>query len=71
MTQIINATFEGGVFKPVQPLDLPEHSQVTLTVAPLATDEEITQKLAALKAMWNNTRPHSKRLTRDQLHERR
>lgn len=67
----ITATFEDGVLKPTQPLELPEHTQVRLTVEPLSKDEEIKQKLAALNAMWKNTRPHSKHLTRDQLNERR
>ncbi len=70
MTQTITATFENGVFKPTQAPNLPEHTQVRLTIVPLATDVEIAQKLVALNAMWKNTRPHSKHLTRDQLHER-
>ena len=31
--QTILTTFENGVLKPAQPLDLPAHSQVRLTIA--------------------------------------
>jgi predicted DNA-binding antitoxin AbrB/MazE fold protein len=30
--QTINATFEDGVLKPLQPLNLPAHAQVRLTI---------------------------------------
>ncbi len=78
MTQTITATFEDGVLKPAQPLDLPEHAQVRLTIETLhseiqkqwdATKEE---RLAALEELWKtpvcSTEPH---MTRDQLNERR
>jgi predicted DNA-binding antitoxin AbrB/MazE fold protein len=71
MMQTITATFENGVFKPAQQPNLPEHSKVRLIVEPLTVDKEIAAKLAALQAFWKKTRPHSKHLTRDQLHERR
>ena len=33
MTQTITATFEDGVLKPTQPLNLPEHAQVIVVAA--------------------------------------
>jgi predicted DNA-binding antitoxin AbrB/MazE fold protein len=36
-TQAIEAVFENGVFRPVQPVELPEHQRVTLL---LTADEE-------------------------------
>jgi predicted DNA-binding antitoxin AbrB/MazE fold protein len=78
MTQTITATFEDGVLKPVQPLDLPEHAQVRLTVDLVQTDvqkeweEKKDERSAALEALWkirvDSTEPH---MTREQLHERR
>jgi predicted DNA-binding antitoxin AbrB/MazE fold protein len=35
----IPAVFENGVFRPLREIDLPEHQQVQLTVAPLSTEE--------------------------------
>jgi predicted DNA-binding antitoxin AbrB/MazE fold protein len=76
MTQTITATFEDGVLKPAQPLDLPERAQVRLIVQFLAEDQRKKQNeetLAALEDLWKSTRIFSKEpyLTRDQLHERR
>jgi predicted DNA-binding antitoxin AbrB/MazE fold protein len=73
--QTITATFENGILKPAQPLDLPDHSQVRLTVEPLNLDEQTRRNqetLAALEALWKNVSICSKEphLTRDQLHER-
>ena len=79
MTQTITATFEDGVLKPTQPLDLPEHAQVSVTIEILKSDLQKEwdatrdQRLAALDewmrmAKIHSTEPH---LTRDQLHERR
>ena len=76
MTQATNATFENGVFTPSQPLNLPEHAQVRLTVEFFAEDQQKKRNeetLAALETLWKSTRIYSKEphLTRDQLHERR
>ena len=38
MTQTITATFENGVLKPAQPLDLPEHTQVRVTIEAIEMD---------------------------------
>lgn len=79
MTQTITATFENGVLKPTQPLDLPEHAEVRITIErskeDLQKEWESTkeERLAALEELWKNTCVHSTEphLTRDQLHERR
>ncbi len=74
MTQTITATFENGILKPTQPLDLPDHTQVRLTIELLAEDEQKKrqqEKLAALQSLWRISKGHSEHLTRDQLNERR
>ena len=78
MTQTITATFEDGVLKPAQPLDLPEHAQVTITISePVKSDMQKEwdatkeQRLAALEKSLQLAKPLGEHLTRDQLHERR
>ena len=74
MTQTITATFEDGVLKPTQPLSLPEHAQVRLTIELLDEAEQKKRNqetLAALQELWKTSKVHSKHLTRDELHERR
>jgi predicted DNA-binding antitoxin AbrB/MazE fold protein len=79
MTQTITATFEDGVLKPTQPLDLPEHTQVQITIEPsksnLQKEWEATkaERLAALESLLRMAKVHSTEphLTREQLHERR
>ena len=77
MTQTITVTFENGVLKPTQPLDLPDHSTVRITIEPLKSDPQIEwevkkeERLAAMEALFQMSKPHSKHLTRDELHERR
>ena len=66
----INATFEDGVLKPDEPLNLPEHTQVRITIEQSAELEK-AEKLAAMQALWQISRPRSKHMTRDELHERR
>ena len=68
----ITATFENGVLKPTQPLHLPDHAQVRLTIEPLVSDLQKEERLAALESLWRISKGHSeKHLTRDELHERR
>ena len=43
--QTINATFEGGVFKPTQPIALPEHSAVRLTI------EQVSHSILTVKEL--------------------
>jgi predicted DNA-binding antitoxin AbrB/MazE fold protein len=72
--QTITATFEDGVLKPAQPLNLPDHAQVRLTVEILDQGEQKMRNqeaLAALEELWKISKVHSKLLTRDELHERR
>jgi predicted DNA-binding antitoxin AbrB/MazE fold protein len=74
MSQTINATFEDGVLKPSQPLQLPAHAHVRITIEVIDQDTErqSEEKLAALEDLWQGSRVHAgERLTRDQLHERR
>ena len=40
MSVTVEATYENGVFKPRQPLDLAEGAEVRLTVDPVTADED-------------------------------
>ena len=77
MTQTITATFENGVLKPAQALDLPEHAQVRITIEPLQSelqkewDANKEKRLALLESSLKLAKPLGEHLTRDQLHERR
>jgi predicted DNA-binding antitoxin AbrB/MazE fold protein len=67
----ITATFENGVLKPMQPLDLPDHAQVRLTIEPLVNGKTVEERLAALDDLMKIVKPHpGPHLTRDELHER-
>ena len=44
----ITATFEDGVLKPAQPLNLPDHAQVRITIELMAEDVQKAERLAAL-----------------------
>ncbi len=75
MVQVIAATFEDGVLKPDEPLQLPPHSRVRLVVEPLQLDAERQRQAAwaAMEQLWRQSKIDSggERLTREQLHERR
>jgi predicted DNA-binding antitoxin AbrB/MazE fold protein len=77
VTQTILATFEGGILKPEQPLGLPEHAQVRITIELLKSDIQKEwdatkeERLAALEESLRLAKPMGEHLTRDQLHERR
>lgn len=45
----IEAVYENGVFRPLQPLTLAEHERVLLTVSP-CEDEDCEKTLAAIRA---------------------
>ena len=45
--QTITATFEDGVLKPAQPLDLPAHAEVRVTIEPLPSAPLTVDKLNA------------------------
>jgi predicted DNA-binding antitoxin AbrB/MazE fold protein len=73
MTQVINATFENGVFKPEQPLDLPRGTRAQVIIEQVRSPEEREKAWAELERLWKEHPINSggERLTRDQLHERR
>jgi predicted DNA-binding antitoxin AbrB/MazE fold protein len=74
MSQSITATFEDGVLKPDQPLRLPAHARVRLTVDSLEQEPVGSEDAwAELEELWKEATVDSggERLTRDQLHERR
>jgi predicted DNA-binding antitoxin AbrB/MazE fold protein len=71
MTQTITATFEGGVLKPTQPLTLPEHTEVRVTIESIVNEPTQEERLAAFDALMQIAKPHPGRhMTRDELHER-
>jgi predicted DNA-binding antitoxin AbrB/MazE fold protein len=49
MPQPVEAIYEGGVFRPLAPLTLPEHTRVTLSISSAApvgmSDEEFEREL--------------------------
>ncbi len=68
----ITAVFENGVLKPAEPLNLPEHAQVRITIDMLEWEATKTERLAAFNDLMRNIKAHpGKYLTRDELHERR
>ena len=81
MPLIITATYEDGVFRPSEPLDLSPHSTVQLTIEPhpvvqppTAIDLTPEEKRSDLVKHWLQMRPivsSEPHLTRDELHERR
>lgn len=73
MQQMITAVFEGGMLKPDQTLDLPEHAHVRLIIESLESSPSTAQdameefdRLCEESPIY----PTGPRLTRDQLHER-
>jgi predicted DNA-binding antitoxin AbrB/MazE fold protein len=75
MNQIVEAVFEGGVFKPDQKPELAENTRVRLVVEPVEATEESRrrQSWVELERLWKQSafNSHGDRLSRDQLHERR
>lgn len=53
-----NTVYEGGLLRPLQPLPLPEHTQVRISVETLPIDAERTEWLNQSKrrllAVWDN-----------------
>jgi hypothetical protein len=73
MTTQVTATFVGGMLKPDQDLPLLEQARVKLTIEPLTEPLEPMEAWQSLKA-WIRQKPlHGlgRRLSRDELHERR
>lgn len=78
MPQIIHATYRDGVFIPEQPVAIAADSRVRLTVeAEIAESTPSKKSKAAAIAAFNEScdrlsvNSGGKRLTRDELHERR
>jgi len=75
MTTQVTATVVDGVFKPDQPLPLPNQTRVKLTVEPIE-DWSPAKAIAAWEALTARLRERpihggGVRYTRDELHERR
>ena len=73
MTTQVTATVVGGLLKPDCKLELADETRVNLTIELLTERLEPVETWRALKA-WIRQRPlHGlgRRLTRDELHERR
>jgi hypothetical protein len=73
MTTQVAATVVGGLLKPDRKLELADETRVNLTIEPLAERPEPVEAWRSLKT-WIEQRPlHGlgRRLTRDELHERR
>jgi hypothetical protein len=73
MTTQITATVVGGMLKPDQSLQLAEQTRVNLTIEPIVETLEPAEAWEALKAWIRQNPLHGlgRRLTRDELHERR
>lgn len=80
MSQRVRAIFQEGVFVPQEPCDLPEGSEVRLTVDdPYSIPPEIkdpAERASQLKDLVRRMKenpipPNAPRFTRDELHERR
>jgi predicted DNA-binding antitoxin AbrB/MazE fold protein len=68
--QVINATFQDGVFQPVDRVDLLPQTRVRLLVETLETEAaEPNDKMAALQHLWRTSKLNSggDLLTREQL----
>ena len=51
MTKTITAKFEDGVLKPMEPLDLPAHAEVRVTVELLPDSKTTVKDLNSLRAV--------------------
>ena len=73
MTTHVEATLTNGVLKPDRPLSLPDRSRVRLTVEPIAERPTSAQAWQSLKTWIRQNPLHGlgRRLTRDELQERR
>ena len=49
MSEMIEAIYENGIFKPLQPVDLPDGTRVRIATdtSPISADEQIRQQLVA------------------------
>ena len=56
MSQQIDAIFDGGVFKPLAPMSLPDRTRVKLTVDAASipeSEDKIASQKAALVQLWD------------------
>jgi len=73
MTTHVSATLIGGMLKPDETIALPDQTRVHLTIEPIVEKLEAVEAWESLK-VWIRQNPlHGlgRRLTRDELHERR
>jgi len=58
MTFAVDAVYEDGVLRPLQPLALPEHTHVRLSVETLPEDSDraiwLAQSESRLREVWDN-----------------
>jgi hypothetical protein len=73
MTSQVTATVVGGMLKPDQELPLADHTRVKLTIEPITEELAPAAAWESLKARLRQRPIHGlgRRLTRDELHERR
>jgi len=82
MAEIITATFQDGAFVPEQPIAVPSGTRVRLTVEPVeqtsaqvamaAHHRPTAEKISEFNKLCDRLSVRGgKRLTRDELHERR
>jgi predicted DNA-binding antitoxin AbrB/MazE fold protein len=76
MSQVFEATYQDGVFKPDDRPALADRARVRLTVDPVPDQAEASTRehaWASLEQLWrlSTLDSHGDRLTRDRLHDRR
>jgi predicted DNA-binding antitoxin AbrB/MazE fold protein len=76
MFDVIEATFQNGVFKPDRQPALSESTRVRLVVESMSEDADASLRANSwmqLEELWQNSSFDSRgdRLSRDELHERR
>jgi hypothetical protein len=73
MTTHVSATLIGGMLKPDDTIALPDRTRVHLTIEPIVEKLEPVEAWESLKAWIRQNPLHGlgRRLTRDELHERR
>jgi predicted DNA-binding antitoxin AbrB/MazE fold protein len=74
MSQVITATFDGAVFRPDNPVALPDRARVRLVVDCIDRgNTESDEVMDELEKLWDEVSVDSEgvHLTRDQLHGRR
>jgi hypothetical protein len=73
MTTHVSATLIGGMLKPDVTIPLPDQARVQLIIEPIVEKLEPAEAWESLKAWIRQNPLHGlgRRLTRDELHERR